>query len=174
MKKTLLTLLTLLILSTTAQAVEKIGSWQKMPIKVYIEDNRNAYLMKRAFGDWESDSNKTVEFEYVDNENEADILVLFTEKVSDFSKQAVGLTHSQVDNNKNYVKAVIEIAKFAEGSKIKLSNLELTKIMRHEIGHALGLPHTNEPYSIMNPTTDKVLKITKYDIKTLKEIYKTE
>lgn len=171
MKKILLTILTLFIFTNLAQAVEKIGTWENMPINVYIENNQNAYLMKKAFGDWESASNKLVEFEFTDNETEADIIVKFVDSVADKSEFAVGLTYPYVKPDGHFFKAKIEIAKYAETSTIKLSNLELTKIMRHEIGHAIGLEHTNEPYAIMNPTTDRCLNISKHDIKVLKEIY---
>ncbi len=171
MKNLMLTILILLTFINPALAVEKIGVWKKMPINVYIEENRNAYLMKRAFGDWESASNKTVEFEYIDDPAKADILVKFVDKVSDKAEHAVGLTYPYVDNQGYFIFAKIEIAKYSDRQTIKLSNLDLTKIMRHEIGHALGLEHTNEPYAIMNPTTDKCLNITKSDIKTLKAIY---
>ena len=66
MKKILLFLLAFILISGPALAVEKIGVWKKMPINVYIEKSRRDYLMKKAFGDWESASNKTVEFEFVD------------------------------------------------------------------------------------------------------------
>lgn len=163
-----------MIFANLAHAVEKIGTWENMPINVYIEDNRNAYLMKRAFGDWESASNETVTFEFTENEANADIIVKFIDKVSDKMKLAVGMTYPYVKPDGHFFKAKIEIAKYSETSTIKLSNLELTKIMRHEIGHAIGLDHTNEPYSIMNPTIDKCLNITKYDIKILKEIYNNQ
>lgn len=53
--KKLLSLLTVIFLTTgIAMSEEIIGVWQSMPISVYIEENRNAYLMKRSFGDWES------------------------------------------------------------------------------------------------------------------------
>ncbi len=171
MKKFLLTLFALLMITNYAYSAEGMGRWKEMPITVYIEENRNAYLMKRAFGDWESATNKTVEFEFIENEQEADIVVKFMDKVSDKAERAVGLTYPNIDADGYFVHARIEIAKFSDLSTIKLSNLDLTKIMRHEIGHAIGLLHTNEPYAIMNPTTAKCLNITKYDVKVLKEIY---
>ena len=171
MKKLLVLLFALMFTASNALAVEMIGKWTKDDINVYIEENRNAYLMEKAFGDWESATNKRLTFEFVDEQEDADIVVLFVEKCSDKAEHAVGLTYPVVDHNGHFVSAKIEIAKFADKSTIKLSNLDLTKIMRHEVGHALGLEHTNIPYSIMNPTIDKCLNIGKEDIKIFKEIY---
>ncbi len=171
MKRVLITFLILIICTGAAFAHEALGKWNKRELNVYIENNRNSYLMKKAFGDWETATNKAIRFEFIENPSDADITVYFVDKCSEFAEHAVGLTYPDIDKNGNFRHAKIEIAKYPDEGKIKLSNLDLTKIMRHEIGHSIGLEHTNIPYSIMNPTIDRVLNITKDDIKIFKEIY---
>ena len=171
MKKALILLLAFILISGPALAVEKIGVWKEMPISVYIEKSRRDYLMKKAFGDWESASNKLVEFEYVDDPEEAQIVVTFADKVSDVSDKAVGLTYPYVGKDGYFVGAKIVIAKYSDVQTTKMTNHQLMKIMRHEIGHAIGLNHTTSPNSIMNATTNKCLDISKDDIKLLRTIY---
>lgn len=167
MKKLLCLLMVFLITAASAIAAP-IGKWKNMPIAVYIEENRNSYLMKRAFGDWEQASSKLVRFEYVSSQDKADIIVKWVEGYND---TAVGKTYPYVDNKGYFAGALIEIAKYTNSQAIKMQNTELIKIMRHEIGHAIGLPHTNNPNGIMNPTTDRVLMITKDDLRDLRSIY---
>lgn len=171
MKKFLILFLTLLVTTGTCLAHTPLGKWEKRELKVYIEENRNAYLMKKAFGSWESSTNKLFEFEYVNKEEDADIAVLFVDTCNETVEKAVGLTYPYTDMNGRFMKAKIEIAKYPEKGKLKLQNIDLAKIMKHEIGHALGLGHVDIPYSIMNPTVDKCLDITKEDIKLIKELY---
>lgn len=168
MKKFLILFTTIVFTITTAIA-QPIGKWKNMPINVYIEDNSNAYLMKRSFGDWEQASNKVVRFNYVKSQDKADIIVKWVEKYNDSS--AVGKTYPFVDREGYFLGALIEIAKYTNSQTLKMTNNELVKIMRHEIGHAIGLPHTSNPNGIMNPTTDRVLSITRDDLRDLREIY---
>ena len=171
MKKILVLLFILVFGASSAIAHEAIGKWNKRELNVYIEENRNAYLMKKAFGDWETSTKKEITFEYVEDPNEADIKVYFVDKVSNQIDKAVGIAHSWRNANGHFTEVKIEIAKYPEEGKMKLSNLDLSKTMRHEIGHALGLGHTDIPYSIMNPTIDKCLNIGKEDIKIFNQIY---
>lgn len=168
--KKLLTVLFILALTGASAIASPIGKWDHMPIKVYIEDNKNTYLMKKAFTAWEQSSNKLVRFEYINSPENADIPVYFVEKV-EHGEHAVGLTTSQVKPDGTFIKAKIDIAKFSDLNTIKLSNFELLKIMKHEVGHAIGLPHSSNPNGIMNPTTNKVLDISKDDIRDLQAIY---
>lgn len=87
--KKLLTVLFILALTGASAIANPIGKWNHMPIKVYIEDNKNTYLMKKAFTAWEQSSNKLVRFEYVNSPENADIPVYFVEKV-EHGEHAVG------------------------------------------------------------------------------------
>ena len=172
MKKFLVLFFTILITTGNCLAHTPLGKWENRELKIYIEENRNAYLMKKAFGNWETSTNKLFEFEYVDKEEDADIAVKFVDTCNETAEHAVGLTYPYTDPNGKFLKAKIEIAKYPEKGQMKIQNIMLLKIMRHEIGHALGLGHVDTPYSIMNPTVDKCLDITKDDIKLIKELYK--
>ena len=113
MKRLLLFLLIAILTTGPVIAVEKIGTWEKMPITVYIQESRRDYLMKKAFGDWQSATNKVVRFEFVDNPDDAQIVVTFEDKVSDRAENAVGLTYPYVDKNGHFTAAKIIIAKYS-------------------------------------------------------------
>jgi len=70
---------------------------------------------------------------------------------------------------------------FEDGAKIKQNYTDLLSITIHEIGHSLGLPHSNDPGAIMNdvyepPDIDSngqvvPFKLSQYDIRDIQAIY---
>ncbi|MBS3923569.1 MAG: matrixin family metalloprotease [Nitrosarchaeum sp.] len=84
-------------------------------------------------------------FEYVSSDNGvADITIkLVTQRNGDGYS---GYTNSVVDNNQ-ILKSTITIYNITE-----LSSSQITTILRHEFGHALGLAHSTAPEELMSPT----------------------
>lgn len=143
--------------------------WQNMPIKVFIEENPKEYIMKKAFNKWESASNGLVSFEYVKSASLADINVEFTPKLDG---KTVGLCSYNGTVNGYFTKNTIYLARNENTFNRVLTTNEYYRIMLHEIGHAIGLPHSENVSSIMKPTTTQILTITKDDLKDLRELYK--
>ena len=84
-------------------------------------------------------------FEYVPSDNGvADITIkLVSQRNGDGYS---GYTNSIVDNNQ-ILKSTITIYDIKE-----LSSIQITTILRHEFGHALGLAHSTAPEELMSPT----------------------
>lgn len=172
MKKILLLMLPGVFMITMQAAMAITGPhWGKMPIKVYIEKNPEEYTMKKAFNKWASASNGTVNFIFVKNASMADITVEFTDNLEG---QAVGLCSYGAISNGYFTKNTIYLARSEGTFNRVLTTNEYYRIMLHEIGHAIGLPHSDNVSSIMKPTTTQILTITKDDLKELRELYKKE
>ncbi len=77
-----------------------------------------------------------------------------------------GYTRSVVDNSQ-ILKSFITIYKTD-----KLSDSQLATIVRHEFGHALGLPHTNDPQDLMHAVIQTGYPyISKCDINAIQSLY---
>jgi len=114
-------------------------------------------VVRNSFEQWSSKLGK-VNFLEVQNESTADILISFNNK----GEQTVGQT-TNVLNDKGFIKRV-NIRISVNFSEVTLAEDTIKLVLTHEIGHVLGLGHSNF-HDLMNPIVNYQNKvITKCEI----------
>ena len=156
--------------------IETPAVWQNpRKITVYLEeDETKQYIFERCFKAWDGALRSNLNFAYIKNPDEADITIKFVDKLT---STRAGTTYPQYyyENDQAYLHKVrIEIAK-AESNGKRFTDVQLTEITLHEIGHAIGiLGHSDTPGDIMYPSisvTGNTTLSTK-DVDTVNKIYK--
>ena len=143
--------------------------WSRMPIRVYLDNTGNySDMIKAGFADWEEKTDEEVRFKFVTKPHRgyANITVRL---VRNFTDNTVGRTNAQMGVN-NIYKSRIDIGLFSPSGR-RFSKPELEIVIRHEIGHALGLPHSKNQKSIMFPYVLPGQSIIDENIKNLLELY---
>lgn len=173
MKRIIFSLLLVICLffAGTVSFAGQIGRWlYPNKIKTYIPPNhKRTVMMKHAFAEWTRLTNKRVLFYYVSSPAKADLKVSFVKSIPNADRQ-IGLTKSLVLNTGKIKRSEILIAeKTVEGKQ--LGNDAVYTVMLHEIGHSIGMEHSNDPLSIMYPVEDDRQEILKSDLNKLKSIY---
>lgn len=163
MKNFLIALFITFLLTSSAYAAQR---WEKDTLNVYIIENAKEYIMKKAFTKWQSASRERIKFKYVQNEDNADIVV---EYVENLPGMVVGLCTNNY-SNEEIIYSKIYLAR-KNNVKAILTNDEYYRIMLHEIGHALGLEHSQNNNSIMRENAMEITDISLSDRKTFQELY---
>lgn len=148
--------------------------WAKTNLNVYIEYNSKKPVVKKAFWAWQS-LTKIVKFNYVENENDADITVKFARKtVTNQGGHTLGVTRYYYDEKGYIKKANITIMSVQPETNMLITDKTAYMVALHEAGHALGLPHSSNPNDAMYYAYSGQPLVTANDLNALRQLYGSE
>lgn len=141
--------------------------WVQSTSTVQSWDLRYAQMARDAFAEWSDGLPARLDF-VVDSVS-ADVQIIWVERFPAEDGQRVGATKRTNDRSGWLVAAEISIAVHdSTGETIPPS--DLSAIVRHEAGHALGLGHSKDPHTKMFPV-EITHEITPADRATLRLLY---
>ena len=104
-------------------------------------------IARGALGEW-SDAGFPVPFAFVLDSSDADLTIRWRERFADEDGQRIGVTE-RIQTSQFWIKSArIQIANHDSSGHLLPPRI-VAGILRHEIGHALGLNHADDAMSVM-------------------------
>lgn len=144
--------------------------WDHSPITVFIDDvdvpphysPTYRTQVESALLYWENGGNGkldfTPDFEIVDTDD-ADIRIMWVENIEEVigAKEGVAGFWSSYEVNGVYLRGdiVLEVGNYQGNAWRQYGDLNMFLVTKHELGHALGLAHSNDRKDIMYPTYEE-------------------
>ena len=150
---------------------------KSFPLKVYLQDSANyperfETEIKKAFENWTYKTNDFITFTYVDNQNDANIIVSVTNNAKNCESAACHSDYRFETVDNKLLKAYLEIPQIDCKNKVLEANSVIAKVS-HDVGHLLGIViHNDSTDSVMYPElTPYNYGISAQDADTLRYMY---
>ena len=121
---------------------------------------------RNALRVWEDESGAPLSFQEADGPEESDVEFRW---ISRFSTVQAGSTHRQLDDS-GFIEHVTVTLADTHSDGMRMSDEFVRLVALHEVGHVVGLPHSENPSDIMHPG-NRNLELSGRDIRSVRILY---